>query len=351
MLASRAVWAYRRRSVVRAATAALVVSVLVGMTATSDAATPLKVAFVTDVPTTPGSRDLRGLAHQGFVQAVRDFGVRGRVVVVNPKLGVDGTLASLGRERFDLVFTGLATISTERYAQAVGKVAGDYPDTAFVMHDLPYEILATPRPPNVQGTVWHVEQPAYLAGYLAALLERGSAGRDAVGSVGGYPLPGINAFIAGFEAGARRASRDVATLHGYAFDFFDRGKCRAVAKSQIARGAGAVFNVAGTCGLGALEAARAAHVWGIGVDVDQAFLGSHILTSVLKRWDFEVYATVRALVRGTLRTGGNSEWTLRNGGVGIAPINKAVPRAVVAQVNALRADIRTGRVTAPASFR
>lgn len=292
---------------IRVAALALLVSTLVTAGGASAGTEQLGVAFVTDVPTEPGSRDLRSLAHQGFLRAVRDFGVRGRVIVVNPKLGVYGTLAELGRQRFDLVFTGLSTVATERYARAITTVAADFPQTSFVMHDLPYEILKPNRPANVQGTLWHVEQPSYLAGYLAALLEARRGGPDVVGSVGGYPLPVIDAFIGGFEAGARRARPMVRTLHGYAFDFFDRQKCRTLARRQIKRGAGTIFNVAGTCGLGALAEARASGAWGIGVDVDQSFLGSHILTSVLKRWDVQVYATVRARVRAQLVTGGNSE--------------------------------------------
>ena len=40
-----------------------------------------------------------------------------------------------------------------------------------------------------------------------------------------------------------------------------------------------IFQVAGGCGLGALDAAKEKGVWGIGVDADQSFLGPHILTS------------------------------------------------------------------------
>ena len=56
---------------------------------------------------------------------------------------------------------------------------------------------------------------------------------------------------------------------GYSDDFTDASKCAAIARSQIARGAGTVFNVAGACGLGTLRAARRAGIWGIGVDSDQ----------------------------------------------------------------------------------
>ena len=149
-------------------------------------------------------------------------------------------------------------------------------------------------------------------------MERRRPGKDVIGSVGGLKIPPVDASIAGYEAGARKADPGITTLRGYAFNFFDPAKCRAVALSQIARGAGAVFNVAGACGLGTLQAAKEKRVWGIGVDVDQSFLGPHILTSVLKRFDVEVYAT---LVQGRLKTGGNKVWSLRNRAVGLGKIS------------------------------
>jgi len=47
---------------------------------------------------------------------------------------------------------------------------------------------------------------------------------------------------------------------------------RAAALAQIAQGAGAVFNVAGACGLGALEAATAGCEW-LHVDFDEHLSG------------------------------------------------------------------------------
>ena len=56
-----------------------------------------------------------------------------------------------------------------------------------------------------------------------------------------------------------------------------------------------VFQVAGGCGLGALSAAKAERVWGIGVDADQSFLGPHVLTSALKGVDEAVFQTIKAV--------------------------------------------------------
>ena len=100
-------------------------------------------------------------------------------------------------------------------------------------------------------------------------------GEDVVSSVAGEKQPPVDRFIAGYQAGAKKADPK---RHGrstrYSQDFNDQAKCKAIALNQIAAGSVAVFAVAGGCGLGALDAARERKVWGIGVDADQSFLGA-----------------------------------------------------------------------------
>ena len=55
----------------------------------------------------------------------------------------------------------------------------------------------------------------------------------------------------------------------YSQDFGAQDKCKEIALNQIAQGSQVIFQVAGGCGLGALDAAKEKDVWGIGVDRDQ----------------------------------------------------------------------------------
>ena len=105
--------------------------------------------------------------------------------------------------------------------------------------------------------------------------------------------------------------------------------------------------MAGGCGLGALDAAKAKGVWGIGVDADQAYLGSYILTSAVKRVDNDVYTTAKQLVDGTLKTGRTYEFTVANGGIDIGKISSKVPQADVTKVENLKKKIAAGSVTIP----
>jgi basic membrane protein A and related proteins len=277
-------------------------------------------------------------AYLGLERAVRELGIRGRVLTPAPKEGFVPSLSLLARQKYDLVigffYPGGA---------AIDRVAAEFPGTRFAIIDVAPDDLAH-RPTNVVDLEFRAEQAGYLAGYLAALVLSLSPGEEVVSSVGGERVPGVERWIAGFQAGARGANPRITTLNGYTDDFWDPAKGRSVALSQIAKGARVVFQVASTCGLGALEAARDRGVWGIGVDVDQSHLGSHMLTSAVMRQDVAVFDTIAELVRGTLETGRTSRFTLENGGVGLGAISAAVPSSFKAELEDVRAGIIAGKI-------
>ena len=123
-----------------------------------------------------------------------------------------------------------------------------------------------------------------------------------------------------------------------------------IALNQIARGSQAVFQVAGGCGLGALDAAKQKKVWGIGVDADQAYLGPHILTSGVKRVDTAVYAFFAGSKNGSLKTGRDLVFNLKNGGQDVGKISPKVPKGFVARMNALKPLIISGKIKIPSKL-
>ena len=231
----------------------------------------------------------------GLRRAGREFKVEGLVVTLSPKENWFAHLSSLAAQRYDLIFGP--------DFETVDAAAVRFPDRKFAvlgaLEDLPH------RPKNVAGTVFRYEEAGYLAGYLAALVTKRPPGNNVISSVGGIRMDVVDAYIAGYQAGARRADARIRTLNGYSGSFGDAAKCRAVALGQIAKGAGVLFQVAGACGLGALEAARSNGIWGIGVDVDQSSLGAHILTSAVVRRGVAVFDIIRALARGRFPGGRN----------------------------------------------
>jgi basic membrane protein A len=282
-------------------------------------------------------------AYLGFERAVRELGIRGRVLTPAPKEGYGPSLSLLARQKYDLV------IGTFFAAPAIDRVATGFPETRFAIIDFAHDDLAH-RPKNVVGLVFSDEQAGYLAGYLAALVLTLSPGEEVISSVGGQRVPAVERFIAGYQAGARGANPRVTTLNSYTDSFLDPVKGRSVALSQIAKGSRVVFQVASTCGLGALEAASERGVWGIGVDVDQSHLGRHILTSALMRFDVAVFDTIEALARGTLETGRSARFSLENGGVGLGTISAAVPSSLKAELEDVRTQLVAAKIRIPSSI-
>ncbi len=299
----------------------------------------LRIGMVTDV----GGLNDRGFNHLAFLglqEAKRRLGVDIQVAESKSPADYIPNLASFARRGFDLVVgVGYTEIA------AMGAAAKRFPDTNFAIVDVSNADL-TGTPPNVLGLLFREEQVGYLAGYLAALEAKRLPGPDVISSVGGEKQPPVDRFIAGYQAGAKKADPGIRTLNAYSQDFTDQAKCKAIALNQIAAGSVAVFQVAGGCGLGALTAAKERGVWGIGVDADQSFLGPHILTSAQKKVDRAVFLAIKSVADGTF-AGGDAVYGLKEDGVGLGKISPKVPKSEIAAVDEIRAQLVDGTITPP----
>jgi basic membrane protein A len=312
-----------------------------GAASHAEAAAP-RVAVVLDLGGCPDAMTLR--ICEGFKQASRRTGVTGRIMTPTFKDALGDFLELIARQRYEAILTfGLY------FTPAYASVAKRHPDVPFVVIDGSRRDVPG-RPRNTQGVVFRTSEAAYLAGWLAGKLEQRRPGRDVVGVVGGLKVPAVDEFVFGFAAGARRAAPGIEVLTDYSNDWSDVSKCAAIARRQIARGAGTVFNVAGGCGLGTLEAARSAGVWGVGVDSDQSFLGPHILTSVLKNFDVGFLAVMRQVKARRIVTGRDTVLTMRDGAVGLGRISPKVPRALLSQLETLRRKIVAGEIRVPGAL-
>jgi basic membrane protein A len=112
-----------------------------------------------------------------------------------------------------------------------------------------------------------------------------------------------------------------------------------------------VFAVAGLCGLGALSAAQDHGIWGVGVDRDQSFLGTYILTSAVKRVDVGVFNAIRDAKAGKFKGGSNAVFNLKNNGVALGKISPKLKgklrKQVLAKVAVLRKQIISGKIKVP----
>jgi basic membrane protein A len=298
-----------------------------------DAGSGLKIGLVTDI----GGLNDRGfnqLAYQGLQQAEDELGVEIRVLESKSDADYIPNLQTLADEGFDLIIS-VGFLMTDATTEA----ANAYPDTQFAIVDSAFD----PAIPNAQGLLFKEQEAGYLVGYLAGLVTESGT----VSSVGGQKIPPVDKFIAGFQKGAADANPDVKTLNGYSQDFVDQAKCKEVALDQISRGSDVVFQVAGGCGLGALDAADQEGVWGIGVDADQAFLGPHVLTSALKRVDVAVFKTIESVVNGEFAGGEVTTFALADDGVALGDTSPDAPAEAVEETKAQIDKIVAGEVEIP----
>jgi basic membrane protein A len=237
-------------------------------------------------------------------------------------------------------------------AEGTATVAKRFPSGKFAIVD--YSVKAAPfanakgKPlfKNVVGLTFATNENSYMIGCLAAQMARRD-GSNIISAVGGIKIPTVDIFIAAYRAGARRCVPGTQTLIDYSQDFVDQAKCKELALNQIERGSKVVFQVAGGCGLGALDAAKEQSVWGVGVDLDQSFLGPHILTSAVKRVDISVETVILNVKNKTYKGGADTVFNLKNGGVAIGKISPRVPKAFVARMNALKPLILSGKIKPP----
>ena len=304
---------------------------------TTAAEETLRVGLITDL----GQLDDNGfneLAFRGLKRAEEELGVKGRVIESASAADYIPNMTSLARQGFDLIVgVGFAQ------GDAVGKVAQSFPATRFAIIDVDHEYVPG-KPANVQGLLFREEEVGYLVGYLAALEEKRREGPDMISAVGGFKEPPVDRFIAGYKAGAEAAVPGIAVHWDYSQDWDDQAKCKELALNQIQRGSGVVFQVAGGCGLGALNAAGERDRWGIGVDADQSDLGEHILTSAQKGVDSAVFLTIRSVVEGEWKGGGNAVFGLKEEGVGLGTVSDEVPKGDVERVQQIADEIRAGEI-------
>jgi basic membrane protein A and related proteins len=260
-------------------------------------------------------------------------------------------LSSLARQQF-AVAIGVGFLM----ADGVNTVARRFPDMNFAIVD--YSVMAPPftdpeknvaTPNNVRGLTFATNENSYLIGCMAAMMTQKQGGRQVISAVGGLEIPTVTIFIAAYEAGAKECNPNINVLVGYSQDFVAQDKCKELALNQIAQGSQVVFQVAGGCGLGALDAAKEQGKWGIGVDKDQADLGPHILTSAVKRVDVAVFETVKSIQDGTFKGGEDAVFNLENEGVAIGKTSDKVTQDILDKVDELKQQILDGTVKPPTS--
>ena len=222
-----------------------------------------------------------------------------------------------------------------------------FPNVDFAITDDSYKDAGGGK--NVEGLTYATQEGGCLVGVLAAEMAK-KLGGHTIGAVGGLKIPPVDSYIAGYKFCANKAVPGTKLVVQYSGDFGDASKCQAVAQNEIGQGAKIIFQVAGGCGIGALKAAAAAKLYGIGVDADEYNDAPRILTSAIKKTDVGVYDAITQAAAGKFQGGSDLLLNLKNNGVGVGKINPAVPKAWITLMNSYRAQIISGKLKPPATL-
>ena len=273
---------------------------------------------------------------QNFID--KDFTI---IVTVGFLLGTDTTKAAKANPNVKFIGVDQAVCVDEK---------GD-PDGTFACKGNAATLL-----PNYQGVQFAEEQPGYLAGIIAASISKSGT----IAAIGGTNLPAVVAYNAGYIAGAKSVKSNIKTLYQEtdpdpAKGFNDPAKGKTIASQFIGQGADVLFQIAGLTGQGALEAACAAKIYGIGVDVDQALsiptVKGCLVTSAEKKLKETVQAAIQSIANNAFKAGTVVYNAASNPtAIGLSPyydFESLITADIQAKVDKAYADMKAGTLNPP----
>ena len=295
-------------------------------------------AYLTDLGGLAGSDELKGfsdLGWDGFKMAEKELGIDITILEAHELADLEPNLVKMAEEGHDLIVGGGFL-----FTDAVNAVAPKYPDTKFAVVD------GYAEGDNVQNIVFAANEGSFLVGAIAA----GMSKTGTIAFIGGMEGPLIEAFEAGYIAGARAIDPDIEVLSGYTGSFSDVGAGKELALAQYAQGGDVNYAAAGACVFGAIEAAEENGFYAIGVDTNMDSLAKGtVLTSMLKHVDVGVFNTIKETYEGNFEAG-YKEYTLADNGVGYTDLEftrDIIPTELTDTVDALAEKIIAGEIVVP----
>ncbi len=305
---------------------------------------PLRVAFV--VNGTLGDKSFFDSAAAGMQQMSEELGVETDILEPGyDRARWEPALYDAADSGYDIIIVG--TFDMVGY---LTEIAPEYPDIKFIIFDDEVD-YSTGCCDNVYSIQYQTSEASYLAGYAAASVSESGKIGTILGAEGGPILE----FTVGFEQGAKAANPDIEVIQSVANSYSDPAKGKELALAQIQQGVDVVFPIAGSTGIGSLQAARDEGVLAIGVDSDQAALFAEtdpaqaevIMTSVLKNVGQSIFLAVEGTINGTTEYGTVGLFGLADGAVDIVQdenFEKYVPEDVRDEINELRQQIIDGEL-------
>jgi len=316
-----------------------------------------------------GDQSINDGVYSGAINARSDFSINFTYVEPVSVADYEGYLRGFAQhveyiEPYELIISVGLDQET-----ALQTVAGEFTDQKFAIVDMYIDPTIYP---NVASLLFDENEGSALVGAIAGL----TTTTDKIGFVGGFDIPLINKYAAGYVFGAGymnpmiKGSTNIAAnvTIAYTSSFTDNAAGQTLADGMYDAGADIIFAAAGRAGLGIFDSVKnknatsSVPLWCIGNDYPQMYYGTAnpqnpvaptlCLTSMLKRFDVAVHTIIEDwVVDGTWQTSYDLLYIfdLANNGVGYE-INEdllILAPAIIAEVEAFKALIIAGTVVVP----
>lgn len=223
---------------------------------------------------------------------------------------------------WDIIITG-----SWQMLDFLAAAAEDYPDQKFIFFDETFDFEANGNPENIYNILYKQNEVSYLVGAAAAMMTTDSSipGIDpdtkSIGFLGGQDNKVINDFLAGYTQGAKDVDPEVDVVISYVGSYNDSTKGKDLSLAQYQNGVDVGYSVAGSSGIGQIEAAAETGKYAFGVDSDQAAIlpdyADHIPSSALKNVGTSLYNAIKLDMEGKLPYGTVERLGFSDGGVGL----------------------------------
>jgi basic membrane protein A len=346
------------------ATAAPSVEVTAAPSESAAAGANLKIGVVTDIGTV-NDKGFNEYSFKGAQQGAAAIGAADPPVVV-PKDASEyaADIQSFVGQNYNVIVTVGFNLANDTMAAALAN-----PNVQFIGVDQTACIDATGKVdpnfkcegdpktllPNYHPFTFKEDQAGYLAGIIAGLATK----NNVIGAIGGTTLcAACVRYIQGYELGAKSVNPNVTVKSAYVtHDFSSKAFADPAGGKSFAQNfiqtvkPDVLFAVAGLTGNGALDAACAAGIYAVGVDVDQyqsyPNADKCIITSAEKKLVNAVSQEIQAIANGTTVP---DVYDATNDGIGASPVTNVTLPDVQAKLDAAYAAMKAGTLqTCPAT--
>ncbi|MGD9914529.1 MAG: BMP family protein [Rhizobiaceae bacterium] len=295
------------------------------------AAASKKIALVLPGPITDGT--FNSAANKGIEAAKAKYDIEVVVRENTDFAQIEDVLRSYAEEGYDMVIG-----HGFQFAEPVMNIHAQYPNTFFVVNTA--QVSAEP---NVASFDNRWGDAGWMAGAVAALYSKSGT----IGHIGAIPVPVIEDYNKGFEAGAKLMKPEIKVLSAYVGSFSDIARGAEITTSLIEQGADVVTSTGNENVVGTIQAAQKAGVHAIGTAFDsQTMAPDTIITTALINMDVNIDMAVGNLVNGTLKPQ-TYVLGLNEGGIGLAPFRnfeKSFSAEDRAKIDQLVKDIGAGKI-------